>query len=152
MKHAYLASALIFSLLAASMGASIFQLAMGFNPPVSRDPVISVWAVAAAALVTALGFWQVIMVEPRRITWQRGAIAGALTGLAAHPLAFLFSAYISMLRFGPPAQNTPFENLVFPPVLAITLSGFSLLLFGWITVPLGALAGGVVARFFQIRH
>lgn len=105
------------------------------------------FAAPAAAFLLGVALWRLLVLHYTGRLWLRGAIAGGLTGLLAHPLAwylaslyFFFSGASSSL--GEPALN-PLEAI--PASLLYAL--LSLLAAGWITVPLGALVGLALAGF-----
>jgi hypothetical protein len=139
---------ILVGLIAALAGATLFEVAMGFSKPSSADPILSVWAVAAAAFLTAIFFWWLFIDRLRKYGTRRDAIAGALAGLFAHPLAFTLQAYYSLLRNGPPEGNWG-ESLLSASLIGWPLSALSLLLFGWLTVPLGAAGGAILVYFFN---
>jgi hypothetical protein len=138
---------ILFAVLAAAAGGLIFLAAFEFEQTTAENGIISVWSTAAAAFMCALLFWWLLVERPRRMNWKRGALAGALTGFLAHPLAFLLAQF-GWLATGGYAQLTGASNIALIPALSAALSLWSWLLFGWLTVPLGALTGGVLAAGF----
>jgi hypothetical protein len=99
---------------------------------------------ASAPLGPALWWWAII--KPDRLSIWRGLGVGALGGLLVHPLVLylLFEeAYLTRqsapLSLGAPTN--PFLDLI----SAVLGSVMTILLAGWITAPMGALAGGVIA-------
>jgi hypothetical protein len=138
---------ILFALLAAAGGALVFLAAFQFKQTTADNGIISVWSAAGAAFVCALTFWWLLIVRPNRLTWKRGALAGALTGLAAHPLAFLL-AQAAWLIYGGYTQSEGLELVALMPALALAMSLWSWMLFGWVTVPLGAVTGGLLAGIF----
>lgn len=102
-----------------------------------------------AAFLTGFVLWWSLMILRRRVTVPFGLIVGVLIGILAHPVAWYlailwmyFSGETSSL--GEPAL-TPVEGLVSAPIYAV-----GSLFFGWLSVPLGLLGGGLVA-FIQSK-
>ncbi|WP_051023994.1 hypothetical protein [Thiorhodovibrio frisius] len=101
-----------------------------------------------AAFLTGFGLW-FWLIERRQATRRRaGILTGALAGALAHYLCWyllILSANLDYLWFGTtsslgePPMN-PFQGLAG----AAAFSAFSLFLFGWVTIPAGALLGGLM--------
>jgi hypothetical protein len=104
-------------------------------------------AALACLLVGPLLWWQIVL-RPRSLTPGSGAWVGALSGLAAHPLMWLFALGTTFLigdkRF---IYLGPDELLHFTDALVhiAFFSYYSLVLLGWLTALLGGLAGAGVA-------
>ncbi|MFO0145709.1 MAG: hypothetical protein ACK54C_10405 [Betaproteobacteria bacterium] len=106
---------------------------------------VLVVASALAAAVVAVVLWWTLSRAGRVPTIGRGALAGTAVGLLAHPLMWLFAlllAHISGWRgsLGNPTASSP-QALAAIPALTFV----SWLLFGWLTAPVGALTGGLIA-------
>jgi hypothetical protein len=108
-------------------------------------------AAPIAAFATAALFWWWLLDRPSIHTKTRGAIAGALAGAVAHYVCWL------LLMLGASACHAvlgacadSLGDVPMGPVDALWAAGlyslFSLLLFGWLTVPAGAMAGALVAH------
>ena len=87
-----------------------------------------------------------MIIKPDRLSVWRGVGVGALGGLLVHPvvLYLLFvEAFLTRqsaaLSLGAPTN--PFLDLISAVLGAV----MTVLLAGWITVPMGALAGGLIA-------
>jgi len=107
---------------------------------------IMVSAALSASLLAAV-LWRLLAGRERRMTRLRGGIAGACTGLFAHPMMW-YVAFLWRYLIGGKSSlgDTPAD-----PVQAIAgslaLAFISLLAAGWLTVPAGALAGWLLAHF-----
>ena len=108
------------------------------------------WSIVVASGVAAFAvsyvLWRVICSPVKPLSARRGALAGALTGVLAHPVAW-FPAIIWNYLQGHalfPSSNPfgPIAGLQATFVFAF----FGLLLTGWLTVPAGAIAGWLLAR------
>jgi hypothetical protein len=109
-----------------------------------------------AALVCTAGFWWLILDRNKKYTLLRGAYAGGLSGITAHYVCW----YLMIL-----AQNICYwgwrgcvSSLGDPPANpllglwgALIFSFWSLLLLGWLTVPVGALTAGIFAAWIRYR-
>jgi hypothetical protein len=111
---------------------------------------VMLYAAPAAAFLGGAFFWWLLVMRPERPRWVRGMIAGALTGLAAHPLAW----YLAILVFYVAGVRDSLGQETLDPLTGLWASlVYSLLSWvglGWLTVPIGALVGGVMA-FLQSR-
>jgi hypothetical protein len=97
-------------------------------PPVF---VLSVDA-TLAALVVGLPAWYWCIVLPRRATLQRGTAVGAIGSLFAYPVMWMFAGFIG--------RQAVFGTVDVVPLVPLwTFLGW--LYAGWITTPLGAVAG-----------
>ena len=99
-----------------------------------------------AAFAVSFVLWRVICSRDRPLSVRRGALAGALTGLLAHPVAWYLAVVWTYSRGRPlfPGGKPvgPIEGL---PV-SLVYAFFGVILTGWITVPAGAIAGWLLAR------
>lgn len=108
------------------------------------------WSIVVASGVAAFAagyvLWRVTCSPVRPHSARRGALAGALTGLLAHPVAWYLAVVWTYLRG---RSLFPGGKLVGPidglPV-SLVYAFFGLILTGWLTVPAGALAGWLLAR------
>ena len=103
-----------------------------------------------AAFITAAFFWWLIVL--RRDAYRRipGAVAGALSSIVAHYICWYFqviSANVCFWIFGGCRSSfgEPPVDLLGGLLGALGLTFFSLLFWGWITAPLGALIGFLLA-------
>lgn len=94
------------------------------------------YAAPLAAFICGLICWGIC----QKVRFWRGVWVGALVGLLSHPLAWYGSSLYFYLAGEPGALN-PLEGL--GASLFYTL--FSLVLVGWLTVPVGAITGGFLA-------
>lgn len=103
-----------------------------------------------ASFLTGFGLWS-WLIERRAVTRRRaGILTGALTGTLAHYLCWyllILSANLDYLWFGTTSSlGEPPMNPVQELGGAAVFSGFSLFLFGWVTIPAGALLGWLMIR------
>lgn len=121
---------------------------MWFLSGASGDWKVMLYAAPAAAFLSGAFFWWLLVIRPERPAWSRGVTAGALAGLAAHPLAW----YLASLAFYLAGVKGSLGEETIDPInglwASLVYSLLSLVGLGWLTVPAGALAGGVMA-FFQ---
>lgn len=96
--------------------------------------------VLSAGLVGA-GLFRLLVA--RRESTVRAVVAGALVGLLVHPVAWYLGMMYLYVTEG--AQEIPKLNPITGLLTAFMLGFFSLLRAGWITVPLGGLAGLLLA-------
>jgi hypothetical protein len=94
-----------------------------------------------AAFIAGTILWRKVFDHGRRPTFWRGAWVGALAVIVAHPLAWYLM--FLLLYF---AGDSSFPARTVHPLGAlgssITASAASLLVLGWITIPVGGLIGG----------
>ena len=108
------------------------------------------FAVAAplAGLLCGTGAWWLVVVRASRYARWRGALAGALAAVVAHYVCWyvvLLSAFVAQaLSKTPPSHGQEVFGPIGAIVWAIGPTVFSLLLFGGLTVPAGALIGTVL--------
>jgi hypothetical protein len=108
------------------------------------------WSIVVASGVAAFAvsyvLWRVLCSPEKTMLPRRGALAGALTGVIAHPVAWYLAVVWTHLRGRTLFPNSkpvgPIEGLGVSFVYAF----FGLILTGWLTVPTGAIAGWLVAR------
>jgi hypothetical protein len=99
---------------------------------------------ALAALVAGLFFCWLFLLRPQRLTLRRGAWAGVVSSVVAHPLAWLIALGVLVLTGGTPPWGLPPA----PGVLTVLLYAggyavYSLILTGWFTALVGGFAGAV---------
>jgi len=128
--------------------AAIASLAPG------RDYVLLPVAAGLAAFITTFTLWWLFVSRPARPSTWRGVVVGGLSGLLAHPVCWYLLICLNYVLAS--LAITP-ESVGGPPLDpaeglggALILSLYSLFLFGWITVPAGALTGGIVG-WWQAR-
>jgi hypothetical protein len=108
----------------------------------------------AAAFIAPAIIWHLMIERKKKIGIGRGASAGVLGAALAHFVCWYLSILTAEIQYwiigrqvgslpGPPMN--PFEGLVG----AFTLSLFSFLFVGWLTLPLGGLLGGVCGKLFS---
>ena len=103
-----------------------------------------------AAFLTGFILWWSLMTLRPRVSLLFGLLVGALIGILAHPVAW-YLAILWMYFSGETgslgeAPLNPVEGILYAPVYALP----SLLIVGWLSVPLGLIGGGLVA-YLQSR-
>ena len=129
--------------LAFSLAAFIFSLLLLSG--VGEDWYTMLYAAPLAAFLSGFFGWGILVIVSKRVTLWKGVGAGALIGLIAHPLTWYFAIlffYFSGARssLGEPTLN-PVEGLW----ASLLYSLLSWLFVGWLTVPIGAAIGGILA-------
>jgi hypothetical protein len=127
-------------LLSVGIAMSAYVAATGTALFLHLSSVLSVDA-TLAALVVGLPAWYGWIVLPRRATLQRGAAVGAISSLCAYPVMWIFAGLINRQAvFG------KFDAVSLIPLF--TCMGW--LGPGWITTPLGAVAGCLLLYFQRV--
>ena len=110
-------------------------------------------AVAAplAAFLTGAVLWRLVAARATERRALRGALAGGLAGIAAHFLTwYLWYAGMSLCHLLTGGCTDSLGQPPAGPLVAIAgaagLTGFSLVVCGWVTAPVGALLGWIYAR------
>ncbi len=132
---------------AALVAATIYQVMVG--NALANDPIISLPGTALATLLVTWLCWGWFVSRPQRPTLKRGALTGLLISILAHPVAFLFTFWISFARNGPTDAGL-IQDLLMSPVWAVMFSGLSLLITGIVTIPAGV-AGGAALAYVQSK-
>ena len=112
---------------------------------VDREAVI--FAAVSATLAGAV-CWRLIVRTPDSLP-RRGALAGLAVGFAAHPLCwFLSLAYHTVID--PSLREESAYNILFGQLfMTLFMSASSLMLMGWISMPLGAAIGYAAKRILK---
>jgi hypothetical protein len=95
-----------------------------------------------AAFIAGTILWRKVFGQGRRPTFWRGAGVGALVVVAAHLLAW-YLLFLLLFFMGDPSSLR--DEMVHPLrglLGSLRVTAASLMLFGWITIPIGALIGG----------
>lgn len=103
----------------------------------------------AAAFGVSCLFWRIFCAPGELLTARRGGLAGLLTGLLAHPVAWYLAivwSYVSGARssLGDRTLN-PLEGLG----ACFVYGGLSLLFTGWLTVPAGGMVGWILGKVLR---
>ncbi|MBM4377918.1 MAG: hypothetical protein FJ086_01215 [Deltaproteobacteria bacterium] len=128
---------LSFSRLCAAFG---FLLGLGIaSVAIGEKWGLMVLVCPPAAFLAGTVTWILVARGPGRVSGLRGALAGALAATLAHPLrwALLFAG------IGPDERATSVADMVGVLIVA------SLILVGWLTVPVGAILGEGMARWLR---
>jgi len=122
---------------------------------VSREATGRGWEVlpvvgGVGGLMTGAFFWWLLIVRGAQYTIRRGIVAGVLTGVVGHYVVgyvLLLAAFLSYRLTDRPVSSLGEQPVdpVFGFVGAAGLALWSLVLFGWLTVPIGALSGAAIA-------
>src|SRR5689334_6696513 len=138
-------SALRSSLIFGALGLVLSYLILAGHTSGSDGWSIVV-ASGVAAFAVSFALWRVICSPDRPLSARRGALAGALTGVLAHPVAWYLAVvwtYLCSRPLFPGGKPVgPVEGLTVSLVYAF----FGVILTGWLTVPAGAIAGWLLAR------
>jgi hypothetical protein len=123
-----------------SLGAQAWRESV--SPPFVTFVVAS--CLVSALLGPVLWWWAIVKVG--RLSVRRGIGVGALGGILGHPLVWytlFIEAYLTGQRtvLGIPLVTNPFMDVASALMMAI----ISVELAGWITVLVGAVAGGTMA-------
>ena len=104
---------------------------------------------SVAAFLSGTFSWWLLVVRPNRLRFLPAVTAGALAAVFGHFLCWyllLVGAFFWHLATG---QGHSLGSAPVNPLQAVPAAGiygaFSLFLLGWITIPTGALLGGVLA-------
>ena len=103
-----------------------------------------------AAFMAPCFIWYIMIERRERISVSRGITVGVLGAALAHFVCwylFILSGYIEKLYLGKSIENiiNPLSGIL----AALTYSSFSLLFFGLLTLPIGALIGGCYATHIK---
>ena len=103
-----------------------------------------------AAFLAPCFIWYIMIERRERISVSRGITVGVLGAALAHFVCwylFILSGYIEKLYLGKSIENiiNPLSGIL----AALTYSSFSLLFFGLLTLPIGALIGGCYATHIK---
>lgn len=114
--------------------------------PISLLAVGSGWGWLAPGAAIATGILGCVAASLRAFTKRKrvGVMAGAAIGLLAHPLSWLIFVSLSLVA-DPVAGEQATTRLADAAASVPALSLFSLLLAGWLTAPLGAALGYLLA-------
>ncbi len=137
-----LAAGLLFGLLGFACATAIFWKAQGGGW--EAFPACA----GVAALMTGFASWWLIVASPGNHSLGRGLWAGALVGILSHPLAWYLAILVNYLSGAEPAVDEamdPLRGLWGSVVFSIG----SWACVGWLTVPLGALAGAGISSVMR---
>jgi hypothetical protein len=109
-----------------------------------------------SALITCSVLWWLIIERPCRRSVAAGIVVGALGGLLSHPVCWYVQILAANIGYWVLRLGAYSSSLDEPPVdplnglwSAFVLSLWSLLFFGWVTIPSGGIIGGVFARLVK---
>jgi hypothetical protein len=130
------------------------QASMGGGPPGPEEIRLYREVLAVAVLsgfLTSLVVWWAVVARAPRSGIGRGLIGGTACGVLVHPVCWsLVVAGNALLILLGMSQRRPLGEQPFvvsrEVVAVFSLSVWSLLFFGWMTVVAGAVTGGVLAR------
>lgn len=93
-------------------------------------------AAPLAALLVGIPAWVRFLILPQKVTPGRGAALGAVCSLIAHPVMWIS---IWLIGLSQPGLFSGDAGMV------VVVVFYSLLIGGWITTPIGAIAGALLA-------
>ena len=107
------------------------------------------------AFVTALGFWWLMVERGARHTLMRGALAGASAGVVAHYVCWYLLLLGNFARAAMAGETLGGNAGAIDPLNALwgaaAFTFWSLIIFGWLTLPAGALLGAGYAKWRRRR-
>ncbi len=125
-------------------GAEAFLVALLVAGERKNDPETR-WQIALAAAIAAMlvaaAAMRLLGVGGAEASGGRGAIVGALTGLLAHPLTWYLVIVWNYCIGTVDSLRQPPINPIQAIFGSLVLSFWSLLLLGWLTVPMAAATG-----------
>ena len=102
-----------------------------------------------SAFITPQLFWWLIVERKKRYQKKYGIIAGGLSGFFSHYLCWYFLIVYYYISYQVTGQGVTAGGPPIDPLNALwgvwALSFWSLLFFGWITIPIGAIIGGIIS-------
>ncbi len=116
----------------------------------SQDWGVMIYASAIAALILGTALWWLIVGRANNRLILRGFIAGALVGLFSHPVAWYLSILVLYLSGTKSSLGEPTLDPIQGVWSALVSSFMSLILFGWMTITIGAFLGGILG-YLQSR-
>ena len=140
MVRAFLASlvaGLFFGILGFACAFAIFQNAQGEGWEAFPE------CAGVAASLTGFLSWWALLARPCAYSLRRGLLAGALVGLLSHPLAWYFAILVNYFSGAMPSGDEamdPLQGLLG----AVVFSLGSWACVGWLTLPLGMVAGAAL--------
>ena len=101
-----------------------------------------------ASFLTPLGFWIILIETHRTYRISLGIAVGILSGIISHYVCWylwIISANVQHLFFDSfhSSLGDPPMNLIEGFTGSLGLTYFSLLFFGWLTIPAGGIIGGI---------
>lgn len=131
-----------------SFGAAGFVCSLLILAVAPGDWTYLIFAAPVAAFLVSVPLWLLVILSGKTTLW-RGAAVGALTGFLSHPPAWYFVTLLLWLSGTTSSAGDQILNPIEAVPGSIVFSVISLLLFGWLTVPVGAVAGGALAAIFS---
>lgn len=132
-----------------TFGAAAFVCSLLIFVAVAQGDWVSlIFAAPVAAFLVSVPLWLLVILSGKT-TILRGAVVGALTGFLSHPLAWYIASVLMWLSGTVSSMGERTLNPIEAVFGSVIFSIFSLLFFGWLTVPVGAVVGGVLAAIFN---
>lgn len=104
-----------------------------------------IYASALAAFLTGTLVWWILVDRSGSTSIWKGALAGGLTGLLAHPLAWYVGIILNYFSGTKSSLGDEPMNPLTGLWGALVFSLFSWLVVGWLTVLVGGLVGTLIA-------
>ncbi len=95
------------------------------------------------ALVVGLPAWVWCIALPRRATLRRGIAVGAIASLFAYPVMWMFAGLLNRQEVFGPLQIDVVSLMILWTILGWIYAG-------WITTPVGAVAGGLLVLLQRV--
>jgi hypothetical protein len=111
----------------------------------SGDWLILLFATPVSAFLIAAILWTLFITISEKTTVWRGVLIGVLTGILSHPFAWFIASVFLYLTNAASSLGERTLNPLEAIFGSLLFSVFSLLFLGWLTIPIGALIGGILA-------
>jgi hypothetical protein len=148
---------LVLGIVLASEVATIYSLTfilllvylLGFYVPSSSDvgdlSLMFLGLAPPVSLLVGLPTWYLVIELPARATIHRGVVFGVVSSIIAHPLIWMSLSVLSAILNGGGIGAALSKDIQSVPLYSL----FSLILVGWITIPIGGYAGHLLIRLRQ---
>lgn len=110
--------------------------ALVFHMTWDQSELVFYIAAPLSALLVGIPAWVRFIILPAKVTPGRGALLGLVCSLIAHPVMWTLLLIISLFASGAGSMDLS---------LLLIIVFYSLLIAGWITTPIGAIAGALLA-------
>ena len=108
------------------------------------------FSIAAASILVPAFLWYLIIERKKRFSMKRGIVVGVLSVVLSHYFSWFFFMYIgSLFEQRSEILDGGVDPLLFSMKASLTYSTVSLLLFGLLHLPLGALIGRYYANYVK---
>lgn len=125
-------------MLASQVAIEVFVLCTAHSTTILNEAMGII--IDPLALLAGLPTWWFFVVRPRRATILRGILAGALSAFFVHIIFSMIMVTSIIFQSGPVTLETLLEF----PLLVYAYTAISLIVVGWVTIPIGAIGGGLL--------